>query len=220
MPGDVVRYGMISTTRIGLNAHIPAAAESHNSEIVAISSRSDGSAMQAAEDNGINRWYGTYEELLADPDIEAVVNPLPNSMHHEWTIKAAEAGKHILCEKPIAVTMDEVREMIAAAKANGVLLVEAFTHRLNPHMRRARQLVAEGAVGEVRHFEAVLAFTSRDTSTDVRLKPELAGGGLWDAGCYAVSAARFILGREPIRAAGFAADTGNYGVDTSFLRVA
>jgi predicted dehydrogenase len=98
--------------------------------------------------------------------------------------------------------------------------VEAFTHRLNPHMRRARQLVAEGAVGEVRHFEAVLAFTSRDTSADVRLKPELAGGGLWDAGCYAVSAARFILGREPIRAAGFAADTGNYGVDTSFLRVA
>ena len=154
--------------------------------------------------------------MLADPDIDAVINPLPNSMHYEWTIKAAEAGKHILCEKPIAVTMDEVREMTAAAEANGVLLVEAFTHRLNPHMRRARQLVSEGAIGDVRHFEAVLAFTSRDTSTDVRLNPDLAGGGMWDAGCYAVSAARFILSGEPVRAAGFASDTGNFGVDTSF----
>ena len=216
MPTDTVRYGMISTAKIGINAHIPAAVKSHNSEIVAICSRFDGPAKQAAEENGIGRWYGSYEELLADPDIDAVVNPLPNSMHHEWTIKAAEAGKHILCEKPIAVTMDEVREMTAAAEANGVLLVEAFTHRLNPHMRRARQLVGEGAVGDVRHFEAVLAFTSRDTSTDVRLKPELAGGGLWDAGCYSVSAARFILGGEPVRAAGVAADSGNYGVDTSF----
>ncbi|MFP6594422.1 MAG: Gfo/Idh/MocA family oxidoreductase [Dehalococcoidia bacterium] len=213
---DVVRYGVISTAQIAINRHLHAAAESHNSEIVAISSRTPERAEQAAKDNGIERWYGSYEELLADPDIDAVINPLPNSMHHEWTIKAAEAGKHILCEKPIAVTMDEVREMIAAAKANGVLLVEAFTHRLNPHMQRARELVAEGAVGEVRHFEAALAFTSRDTSTDVRLKPELAGGGLGDAGCYAVSAARFILSAEPVRAAGFAVDTGNFGVDTSF----
>ncbi|MDP6823661.1 MAG: Gfo/Idh/MocA family oxidoreductase [Dehalococcoidia bacterium] len=216
MPGDIVRYGMISTARIGISAHLPGALKSHNSEIVAISSRSDEAAELAAKENGIGRWYGTYEELLADPDIDAVINPLPNSMHHEWTIKAAEAGKHVLCEKPIAVTMDEVREMIAAAEANGVLLVEAFTHRLNPHMRRARQLVAEGAIGDLRHFEAVLAFTSRDPSTDVRFKPELGGGGLWDAGCYAVSAARFILDAEPTRATGFATDSGGYGVDTSF----
>ncbi len=216
MPDGVVRYGVISTAQIAINRHLPAAAESHNSEIVAISSRTPARAEQAAKDNGIERWYGTYEEMLADPDIDAVINPLPNGMHHEWTIKAAEAGKHILCEKPIAVTMDEVREMIAVAEANGVLLVEAFMHRLNPHMRRARQLVAEGAIGDLRHFEAVLAFTSRDTSTDVRFKPELAGGGMWDAGCYAVSAARFILSAEPLTAAAYAHDSGNFGVDTSF----
>ena len=213
---DVVRYGVISTAQIAINRHLPAAVESHNSEVVAISSRTPERAEQAAKDNDIERWYGTYEEMLADPDIDAVINPLPNSMHHEWTIKAAEAGKHILCEKPIAVTMAEVRETIAAAEANGVLLVEAFMHRLNPHMRRVRQLVAEGVIGEPRHFAAVLAFTSRDTATDVRLKPDLAGGGMWDAGCYAVSAARFILSAEPTSAAAFSYDSGNFGVDTTF----
>ncbi|MGQ9556187.1 MAG: Gfo/Idh/MocA family protein, partial [Anaerolineae bacterium] len=105
MARNVVRYGIISTAQIVLNRHVPAARESANSEIIAISSRSDAKARQAAEKHGIPKWYGSYEALLADPDIDAVINPLPNSMHCEWTIKAAEAGKHILCEKPLAVTV-------------------------------------------------------------------------------------------------------------------
>ncbi|MEX0762984.1 MAG: Gfo/Idh/MocA family oxidoreductase [Dehalococcoidia bacterium] len=216
MPGDVVRYGIISTAQIALNRHVPAAAESANSEIVAVSSRSDEPAKQAAEKHGIPKWYGTYDELLADPDIDAVINPLPNSMHHEWTIKAAEAGKHILCEKPLAVTVQEAREMIDAARANNVVLVEAFTHRWNPHLRRARQLIAEGAIGKVTNLYSALTFNVAEPAGNVRFSKELAGGALMDAGCYAVYACRFAMSTEPVRAAGFAHDSGNWGVDTTF----
>jgi xylose dehydrogenase (NAD/NADP) len=212
MSSDTVRYGIISTAAIAINQHIPAALESHNSEIVAISSRTDDRAQKAANSNGIERWYGTYKEMLADADIDAVINPLPNSMHHEWTIKAAEAGKHILCEKPLAVTMTQAREMIAAADANGVLLTEAFTHRLNPQMRRIRQLVAEGGIGNVQSMEAVTAFRVHDPENNNINKPELAGGVIWDAGSYAVSAARFILSGEPVTAIGYTIDSAQYGV--------
>jgi predicted dehydrogenase len=216
LPAEVVRYGIISTAQIALNAHIPAARESANSEIVAISSRSEAPARAAAEAHDIPRWYGTYDELLADSELEAVINPLPNSMHCEWTIKAAEAGKHILCEKPIGVTMDEVRRMIAAAKANNVVLIEAFTPRWNPHMRKARKLIADGAIGTVTNLDATLAFNVAEPEGNVRFSKELVGGSMWDAGCYAVYAVRFVLSAEPVRAFGFAYDSGNWGVDTTF----
>ena len=216
MARNVVRYGIISTAQIALNRHVPAARESANSEIIAISSRSDAKARQAAEKHGIPKWYGSYEALLADPDIDAVINPLPNSMHCEWTIKAAEAGKHILCEKPLAVTVDEARRMIQAARANNVLLVEAFTHRWNPHLRKARQLIAEGAIGTVTSLFSALTFSVAQPQGNVRFSAELAGGSLLDAGCYAVYACRFVMGQEPVRAAGFAYDSGGYGVDTTF----
>ena len=216
MPGKVVRYGIISTAQIALNRHVPAARESANSEIVAISSRGDAKARQAAEKHGIAKWYGSYEALLADPDVDAVINPLPNSMHCEWTIKAAEAGKHILCEKPLAVTVDEARRMIQAAMANNVLLVEAFTHRWDPHLRKARKLIAEGAIGNVTNVSSALTFPVAQPQGNVRFSAELAGGSLLDAGCYAVYACRFVLGQEPVRAAGFAFDGGGYGVDTTF----
>ena len=118
MPDGEVRYGIISTAQIALNRHVPAARTSANSEITAISSRSDARARRAAEEHGIPKWYVTYDELLSDPDLDAVVNPLPNSMHAEWTIKAAEAGKHILCEKPLSVDVAEGRRMVDAANAN------------------------------------------------------------------------------------------------------
>ena len=216
MPAKKVRYGIISTAQIALNRHVPAARESANSEIVAISSRGPDKARQAAEKHGIARWYGSYEELLKDREIDAVINPLPNSMHCEWTVKAAEAGKHILCEKPLSVTVDEGRRMIAAARANNVLLVEAFTHRWSPHLRTARRLVAEGAIGHVTNAASALTFPVAKPQGNVRFSKELAGGSLMDAGCYAVYAVRFVLGKEPVRAAGFAYDSGNWGVDTTF----
>ncbi len=216
MSAKKVRYGIISTAQIALNRHVPAAKESANSEVVAISSRGPDKARQAAEKHAIPRWYGSYEELLKDREIDAVINPLPNSMHCEWTIKAAEAGKHILCEKPLAVTVDEGRRMIAAAKANKVLLVEAFTHRWSPHLRTARRLIAEGAIGRVTNVAAALAFRVAKPEGNVRFSRELAGGGLMDAGCYAVYACRFVLSSEPVRAAGFAYDSGGWGVDTTF----
>ena len=216
MPEDIVRYGIISTAQIALNRHIPAAIESPNSEVVAISSRDETKAREAAEKHRIPRWYGSYDELLMDAELDAVINPLPNSMHCEWTIKAAEAGKHILCEKPLAVTTSEARRMISAAKANNVVLVEAFTHRWNPHLQRARTLIREGAIGHITSLHSDLTFNVAQPKGNVRFSSELAGGSLLDAGCYAVYACRFVLGEEPLRAAGFASDSGSYGVDTTF----
>ncbi len=216
MPDGVVRYGIISTAQIALNRHVPAARTSANSEITAISSRNDARARRAAEEQGIPKWYGTYDELLSDPDLDAVVNPLPNSMHAEWTIKAAEAGKHILCEKPLSVDVAEGRRMVDAANANNVILVEAFTHRWSPHLRKARQLIADGAIGEVTGLDSALRFNVGEPEGNVRFSKELAGGSLMDAGCYAVYAVRFAMSAEPVRAIGFARDSGNWGVDTTF----
>ena len=216
MAAVVVRYGIISTAQIALNRHIPAARDSANSEVVAISSRGAEKAQQAAKEHGIPRWYAAYDELLEDPEIDAVINPLPNSMHCEWTIKAAEAGKHILCEKPLSVTVDEARRMIDSANANGVVLVEAFTHRWNPHLREARRLIAEGAIGYVTGLDSALTFPVAEPEGNVRFSKELAGGSLMDAGCYAVYACRFAMSAEPVRAAGMAYDNGGWGVDTTF----
>ena len=216
MERDIVRYGLISTAQIALTKHLPAARGSKNSEIVAISSRGEAKARVAADQHGIPSWYGSYEELLADPDLDAVINPLPNSLHCEWTIKAAEAGKHVLCEKPLSVTVDEARRMIDSAKSNDVVLVEAFTHRWNPHMRTARRLIAEGAIGYVTGMDSSLTVSVTEPEGPTRYSKDLAGGTLMDGGCYAVYACRFALGAEPIRAAGMAYDSGGYGVETTF----
>lgn len=216
MQNNIVRCGVLSTADIALKRLVPAARESSNSEVVAISSRDESKARAVAEDLDIPTWYGSYDELIADPDLHAVINPLPNSMHCAWTIKAAEAGKHILCEKPLAVTTDEARRMIASAKANNVVLVEAFTHRWNPHLRTARRLIAEGAIGHVTSLHSALTFPVAERQGNIRFSKELSGGSMMDAGCYAVYACRFLLGDEPIRASAFAYDSGGYGVDTSF----
>jgi predicted dehydrogenase len=216
MPQDVVRYGLLSTAQIGLNAHLPASYDSKNSEIVSISSRTAAKAEAAAKEHGIERWYGSYEEQLADPEIDAIVNSLPNGMHCEWTIKAAEAGKHILCEKPLAISAEECQRMIDAANANNVVLVEAFTHRWNPHMRMARKLIADGEIGEVQTLDATLCFNIAEPDGNVRFSQELAGGALWDAGCYAVYATRFVMSAEPVQVIGMSHDSGNWGIDTTF----
>jgi len=216
MPQDVVRYGLLSTAQIGLNAHLPASYESKNSEITSVSSRTAARAEEVAKERNIPRWFGSYEEQLADPDTDAIINSLPNGMHAEWTIKAAEAGKHILCEKPLAVSADECQRMIDAANANNVVLVEAFTHRWNPHLRMARKLIAEGAIGDIQTIDSALCFNIAEPEGNVRFSQELAGGALWDAGCYAVYATRFVMSAEPVQVLGMSHDSGNWGIDTTF----
>ncbi len=213
---EKARYGLLSTAQIGLNAHLPASRQSVNSEIVSVSSRSVAKAEAAAKKYNIERWYGSYEEQLADPDMDAVINCLPNGMHCEWTIKAAESGKHILCEKPLGVSAEECRRMIDAAKAHQVVLVEAFTHRWNPHLIKARQWVSEGVIGKVQTLESALCFHIEEPATNVRFSESLAGGALWDAGCYAVYASRFVMALEPVEVVGMSHDSGGWGVDTSF----
>ena len=215
MSERVVRYGAISTAKI-LDKHIAAGRESANSEIVAICSRDEANAEEAAARHGIPRWYGSYQELLDDGGIDAVINPLPNSMHCEWTVKAAESGKHILCEKPLAVDVDEARLMAQAASDNGVLLVEAFTHRWSPHLRAARRLIQEEAIGPVVSLSSAFTFSTSQIEGNIRYSSELAGGSMMDAGCYSVYACRFVLEEEPIRVSAFALDSGGYGIDTTF----
>ena len=216
MARHIVHYGLLSTAQIGLNAHLPASRESETSEIVSISSRTIEKARQIAQNHNIDRWYGSYTEQLMDPGIDAIINSLPNSMHCEWTVRAAEAGKHVLCEKPLAVSAEECQRMIDAANANNVVLVEAFTHRWNPHMRKARQLVAEGAIGEIQTVDSALCFNVIEPDGNIRFSEALAGGALWDAGSYAVYAVRFVMSAEPTHVIGYSHDSGNWGVDTTF----
>ena len=216
MPKNIVRYGLMSTAQIGLNAHLPASRESKNSEIVSVSSRDLLKAEGTAKKHSIERWYGSYEEQLEDPNMDAVINSLPNSMHCEWTIKAAEAGKHILCEKPLAVTAEECRLMIDAAKSNNVLLVEGFTHRWNPHLRKARELISNGELGKISTIDASLCQNVKEYKGRIAFSKELAGGSMWWMGCYAVYAARFVMSEEPIRVHGVSYDSGSWGVDTTF----
>ena len=216
MARHIVRYGLLSTAQIGLNAHLPASRESKTSEIVSISSRTIEKARQIAQNHNIDRWYGSYTEQLMDPGIDAIINSLPNSMHCEWTVRAAEAGKHVLCEKPLAVSAEECQRMIDAANANNVVLVEAFTHRWNPHMRKARQLVSEGVIGEIQTVDSALCFNVIDPDGNIRFSEALAGGALWDAGSYAVYAVRFVMSAEPTHVIGYSHDSGNWGVDTTF----
>jgi predicted dehydrogenase len=192
-----VRYGILSTSQIGRNAHAKGARESVNSVITALSSRAKEKAERFAQELGIEKAYGSYDEVLADPDIDAIVNPLPNSLHCEWTIRAAQAGKHILCEKPLAVTVDEATRMIEAAQENKVLLMEGFTPQFLPTTTYIRKTVESGEIGEIVSARSELAYTIPDWENDNRAKAELAGGALMDAGCYCVNMLRFAMNGEP-----------------------
>jgi predicted dehydrogenase len=171
---------------------------SHNGVVTAIASRDEARARDAATRLGIARAYGSYEELLADPEIDAIYNPLPNSLHAEWTVKAAAAGKAILCEKPLAVDAAEARAMIDACRAHGALLMEAFMYRFHPQHARVRALIDEGAIGDLRAVRTAFTFMLEPFPVaNVRLQADLAGGALMDVGCYAVNASRMLFGEEP-----------------------
>ncbi len=204
-----VRWGILSTARIGLRRVIPAIQRSESGTVVAIASRSEAKARDAAARLGIPRVHGSYEGLLADPEVDAIYISLPNSLHKEWTLRAAEAGKHVLCEKPIGLDAAEARAMAEGAARAGVLLQEAFMYRFHPQIDRLATLVRDGAIGRPWLVRAAFSFPVR-SEQDIRLSKELGGGGLMDVGCYGVSISRLLLG-EPERAT--AAATYERGVD-------
>jgi predicted dehydrogenase len=171
------------------------------SEVAAIASRDKAKAEKAAKELGIPKAYGSYEELLADPEIEAIYNPLPNHLHVPWSIKAAEAGKHVLCEKPLSMTVAEARQLIAARDRAGVKIGEAFMVRTHPQWLRTRELIASGRIGELRSIVGVFSYFNRD-ATNIRNILEVGGGTLMDIGCYPITTSRFIFSEEPSRVMG------------------
>ena len=193
-----VVWGVLSVSvHYGLRVHTYLA-RSPLVQVRGIASRSKAKAEQAARELGIQRAYGSYEELLADKEIEAVYIPLPNHMHAEWVKKAADAGKHVLCEKPFAMNAKEAEQAIAHAKSKGVLVMEAFMYRYHPQWKRAREIVKTGEIGTVNAVSTVFTYMLKDP-TNIRNILAAGGGAIPDIGCYAVSSARFLVGREPTR---------------------
>ncbi|MGZ0085862.1 Gfo/Idh/MocA family protein [Caldibacillus thermoamylovorans] len=195
--GRKVRFGIMSTAAIAKDVMIPAIRRADRAEVVAIASES-GKASEAARELGIPKAYDSYDQLLDDPDIDAVYIPLPNSLHAEWTIKAAQKKKHVLCEKPAALCEEDVRRMIEACDRNGVLFMEAFMYQFHPQHERVKQLLAAGEIGDVTYMRAHFSFYLQDRETNIRMNPELGGGSLFDVGCYCVHSTRHILDAEPI----------------------
>ncbi|HEX5242959.1 MAG TPA: Gfo/Idh/MocA family oxidoreductase [Tepidisphaeraceae bacterium] len=197
MPNKV-RWGVLSTSQFALRLTIPAMQKSDWYEIRAIASRDKLKAEQAARTLGIPHAYGSYDELLADPEIEAIYNPLPNHMHIPWSIKAAEAGKHVLCEKPLSVTAAEARELLRVQEKTGVKIGEAFMVRTHPQWLHARELVRSGRIGQLRSITGFFGYFNRDAN-NIRNQYDVGGGALLDIGCYPITTSRFIYGEEPSR---------------------
>jgi len=197
---------------------IPAMMRGEWCTVTAIASRDLAKATQAAEKLGVPRAYGSYEALLADPEIDAVYNPLPNDLHVPWSIRAAEAGKHVLCEKPIALSAAQARELVAVRDRTGVKMQEAFMVRTHPQWLEARSLVRKGRIGDIRAMVGVFSYYN-DNPANIRNVPEMGGGALLDIGCYLINTSRFIFGREPERVAGTIDLDPRYKVDrlTSML---
>ena len=196
-----LRWGVLSTAQIARNQVIPAMQAGSFTDVVAIASRDERRAREAADDLGIPKAYGSYEELLADPDIDAVYNPLPNHLHVPLTIKALEAGKHVLCEKPIALSADEARQLEDAQRRTGLVVAEAFMVRFHPQWQRVREIVRGGRLGEVRAIQTI--FSGFLTAPEnIRNRADIGGGGLYDIGCYAINTARYVFGSEPERVIG------------------
>jgi len=197
---DKVRWGILGVASIATRRVIPAMQDCERGELVAIASRDTIKAQKAAQQFSIPKAFGSYEELLSDPNIEAVYIPLPNVLHEEWSVKAAEAGKHVLCEKPLTTTVASARRIIAARDRAGVKMSEAFMVRVHPRWLRVRALVRERRIGELRFLHTHLGYFTRDPD-NIRNKSG-GGGALLDIGCYAITFARFIFGEEPSRVIG------------------
>jgi xylose dehydrogenase (NAD/NADP) len=216
--GEKLRWGVLSTAKIGRKSVIPAIRESSNGVVTAIASRDPRAAEEAARALDIPHALSSYEALLESREVDAVYIPLPNNMHKEWTIRAAEHGKHILCEKPFALNAAEVEEMIAAARAHRVLLAEAFMYRFHPQFDRLQALIGDGTLGSVQIIRSAFCFLLEDF-TNIRMRPELGGGALMDVGCYCVNMSRLVAGREPIQVQANAVIGEKSGVDETFAAI-
>ncbi len=192
-----LRWGILGTASIGKRSVIPGIQESTSNEVVAVASRSLNKASDFAKELGIPNAYGSYEELLADPEIDAVYIPLPNHLHKPWTIQAAQSGKHILCEKPIALDADEAKEMVAVCEKENVLLAEAYMYRHQPRYEEIKKRIKAGEIGAIRGIHGVFTFNNATDYENIRYTKEWGGGSIYDVGCYPISAARLLLDEEP-----------------------
>jgi predicted dehydrogenase len=207
---DSVRWGVLSTAAIGTEKVIPAIQRAEGCEVVAIASRDAARAAAAAAALGIDRAHGSYDALLADPEVDAVYNPLPNHLHHEWSVAATRAGKPVLCEKPLGRTAAEARAIVDDC-APGVMLMEAFMYRFHPSWEAVRRLVAE-SIGPLRAVHTRFSYFNDDPA-NIRNRPECGGGALLDIGCYAVNLSRMLFGAEPVAVQGAVEIDADFGVD-------
>lgn len=191
-----IRWGVLGTAGIAYGQTIPGMQLAEHCELYAIAGRKIEKAEQYQQQFGFKKAYGSYDELLADPEVEAVYIPLPNHIHCEWTVKALKAKKHVLCEKPLALNAAQAAEMFAAAEENGMLLMEAYAYLHSPFVQAVKAEIDAGTVGEIRYLESAF-ITGRRPDTDFRLHKEFGGGAQYDLGCYAVSMALRLLGKEP-----------------------
>ena len=207
---EKIRWGILSTARIGTEKVIPGMQRSQRGTVAAIASRDEARAKEASQKLGIAKAYGSYEALLADPDIDAIYNPLPNNLHVPWTLKALKAGKHVLCEKPIAMNAAEAAELRAAA--GGRHMMEAFMVRFHPQWLRARELVRAGKIGELKAVQVFFAYDNRDPE-NIRNIPETGGGAVYDIGCYGIVSGRFAFEAEPSRVVSLIDRDPGFGTD-------
>jgi predicted dehydrogenase len=208
-----VKWGVLSTARIAVQKVIPAMQQSVCCEIAAIASRSVERAQRAADSLGIPKAYGSYDDLLADPEIEAIYNPLPNHLHVPWSIRALEAGKHVLCEKPIGLSSNEAQQLVEAGKRHPEQkLMEAFMYRHHPQWQRARGIVREGGIGQLHTIQSFFSYFNNDAG-DIRNQTDMGGGGLMDIGCYPISLSRFLFEAEPLGVSAILEADPDFGVD-------
>lgn len=210
-----LRWGVLSTADIGRKKWIPGVrrAPEQRGEVVAIASRDADAARTVAQDLEIPRAHGSYEALLADPEVDAVYIPLPNHLHLDWTVAAARAGKHVLCEKPLALTSADAARMVTAADAAGVRFMEAFMYRLHPSWLAVRELVASGRIGRLQHVQSWFSYWN-DDPTNIRNRTDAGGGALMDIGCYSINLSRMLFGAEPERVEASLVRDPNMGIDT------
>ena len=212
MHDEKVRWAVLGSARIATTKVIPALQKGEWSEVIAIASRDLKKARQAADALQIPKAYGSYEDALADPEVEAVYIPLPNHLHVPWSIRAAEAGKHVLCEKPVATSVEECRKLIAARDRTGVKIGEAFMVRTHPQWLRARELARSGDIGELRAVTCTFSYFNRDAG-NIRNIAEFGGGAIMDIGCYPIQISRFLFGEEPRSVTALLEQDPQFGTD-------
>ncbi len=208
-----LRWGILGTAKIAEQWLIPAMQASGHAEVVAVGSRDGEKARAFAEKTGIPKAHDSYQAVLEDPEVDAVYNPMPNHLHVPWSVRAIEAGKHVLCEKPLGLDVNDVQPVLeAAAKAPHLVVMEAFMYRFHPQWIKVREMLAAGELGRVNAVNASFTYNNQDPD-NVRNMPGIGGGGLLDIGCYCVSATRLAFGREPVKVAGNIDIDGRFGVD-------